>query len=182
MVALSTVPVGFCLGAVEVALPAFSDEQGSAALAGVLMAIWSAASGIGGLVYGVLGRAAARGSTPSSRIAALFPLTCLPLLAASSPLAMALLVVVAGAPIAPLIASRNLVVGALAPGGTAAESFTWLMTALVAGLAAGTAAGGALIEADGWQAAVLAGSLVAMLGAAIAFGFRGSLRPRLATG
>ncbi len=95
---------------------------------------------------------------------------------------MALLVVVAGAPIAPLIASRNLVVGALAPGGTAAESFTWLMTALVAGLAAGTAAGGALIEADGWQAAVLAGSLVAMLGAAIAFGFRGSLRPRLATG
>lgn len=181
MVALSTVPVGFCLGAVEVALPAFSEEQGSAALAGVLLAIWSAASGIGGLVYGVRG---ARGPRFESflRIAALFPLTCLPLLAASSPLAMALLVVVAGAPIAPLIASRNLVVGALAPGGTAAESFTWLMTALVAGLAAGTAAGGALIEADGWQAAVLAGSLVAMLGAAIAFGFRGSLRPRLATG
>jgi hypothetical protein len=93
---------------------------------------------------------------------------------------MALFVILAGAPIAPLIASRNLVVGALAPAGTGAESFTWLMTALVAGLAGGTAVGGALIEAGGWPSAVLCGCVVAWAGAALAFAFRGSLRLRLA--
>ncbi len=181
MVALSTVPIGFCLGAVEVSIPAFSEDYASAALAGVLLAIWSAASGVGGLLYGVWG---ARGAPFESFLAtsAVFPLVCLPLLAASSPVTMALLVVIAGAPIAPLIASRNLLVGSLAPTGTGAESFTWLMTALVAGLAAGTAVGGALIEAEGWTAAVLAGAAVASLGAAAAFGFRNSLRPRLAAG
>ena len=117
MVALSTVPVGFCLGAVEVSIPAFSAEEGSAALAGVLLAIWSASSGVGGLFYGAWGAPGARYDSFVA-IAALFPLACLPMLAASSPLAMGLFVVLAGAPIAPLIASRNLVVGALSPAGT----------------------------------------------------------------
>jgi MFS family permease len=181
LVALTTMPVGFCLGAIEVAIPAFASEHGSAALAGVLLAIWSLASGLGGLIYGIWGSHGARFDTFVA-ISAVFPLACLPLLAAGSPLAMGLLVVLAGAPIAPLIASRNLLVGALAPGGTGAESFTWLMTALVAGLAAGNAAGGALIEADGWPAAVLCGIVVAAAGAALAFGWRNWLRPRLATG
>ena len=181
MVALSTLPVGFCLGAVEVSIPAFSAEQGSAALAGVLLAIWSASSGVGGLIYGAWGTRGA-GYESFMRMAALFPLACLPMLAASSPIAMMLFVVVAGAPIAPLIASRNLVVGALAPRGAGAESFTWLMTALVGGIAIGTAVGGALIEVDGWQAAVLVGCAVAACGACLAFSFRHSLRLRLATG
>jgi MFS family permease len=181
MVALSTVPVGFCLGAIEVSIPAFSSEEGSAALAGVLLAIWSASSGVGGLFYGARSAPGARYDSFVA-IAALFPLACLPMLAAWSPVAMGLFVAVAGAPIAPLIASRNLVVGALSPAGTGAESFTWLMTALVAGLAAGNAAGGALIEAEGWPAAVLTGCVVAAFGAVIAYGFRHALRPRLATG
>ena len=179
MVALTTFPVGFLLGSVEVSIPAFSDEHGSAAMAGVLLALWSAASGIGGLVYGT--RAAGRGPVKAYlAIALLFPLACLPLAAASSPLAMGILVMLAGAPIAPLIASRNRLVGAVAPGGTGAESFTWLMTALVAGISAGAAIAGALIESEGWPAAVLLGVAVASLGAGLAFAFRDALRPRLA--
>src|SRR5688500_115634 len=50
-IALSTIPFGFLIGTVEVAIPAFSDAQGSAALAGVLLAVWSAASGVGGLAF-----------------------------------------------------------------------------------------------------------------------------------
>jgi hypothetical protein len=82
-----------------------------------------------------------------------------------------------GLPVAPLIASRNELVGSLAPRGAGAESFTWLLTALVAGLALGTGVGGALIEADGWQVAVLAGSAIAALGAVLAYLRRGLLRP-----
>jgi predicted MFS family arabinose efflux permease len=180
MVALTTLPVGFCIGTIEVSVPAFSDAHGSPELAGILLALWSVASGIGGLVFGV--RSARRGLVETYvLIALLFPLACLPLAAASSPLAMAALVMLAGAPIAPLIASRNELVGAVARRGTGTESFTWLLTALVAGLSAGAAVAGAVIEAQGWPAAVLVGTIVAALGAAFAFAGRDALRPRAAT-
>ena len=175
--ALSTVPVGFCLGAIEVAIPAFSSEQGAPAVAGVLLAVWSAASGVGGLLYGT--------RAPSDRVvdtflalAVLFPLTCLPLALAWSPAAMAVLVVVAGLPIAPLIASRNRVIGELAPGGTGTESFTWLLTSLVAGLAAGNALGGILSQHEGWAAGILLGCAVAAVGGVLGFARRGDLEPR----
>ena len=180
MVALTTFPIGFCLGAIEVALPAFSHAENSPALAGVLLALWSLASGLGGLIYGTR----VRGGLVDSflGIALVFPFACLPMVLAQSPLAMIPLVVLAGLPIAPLIASRNRLVGELAPANTGAESFTWLMTALVAGLAVGNAIGGALAQSEGWEAAVLAGCAVAVLGAATAYGFRGVLQPRVATG
>jgi MFS family permease len=180
MIALTTLPVGFCIGTIEVAVPAFSDAHGSPALAGVLLALWSVASGIGGLVFGL--RSTHRGLVETYvLIALLFPLACLPLAAASSPPVMALLVMLAGAPIAPLIASRNELVAAVARRGTGTESFTWLLTALVAGLSAGAAVAGAVIEADGWPAAVLLGTLVAGLGAAFAVARRDALRPQPAT-
>ena len=52
LIALTSVPVGFCIGSVEVVIPAFSEEAGNAALAGVLLSVWSLASGIGGLIFG----------------------------------------------------------------------------------------------------------------------------------
>jgi MFS family permease len=180
MIALATVPVGFCLGVIEVSLPAFAEDEGVPALAGVLLAIWSGASAIGGLVFGATGSARPRLDS-YLLLAALFPLACLPLIVGTSPATMIPLVVVAGLPVAPLIASRNLLVDVLAPRGTMAESFTWLMTALVTGLSAGTAVAGALVEAEGWVSAVILGCAVAAVGAAIAFGFRHALRPRLAT-
>jgi MFS family permease len=180
IVALSTLPVGFCIGAVEVALPAFSDSRGTPALAGILLALWSLASGLGGLAFGA--RQATRGIVEMYLlIAALFPLACLPLAAANSPLAIAALAMLAGLPIAPLIASRNELVGTIARGGASAESFTWLLTALVTGLALGSAAAGSLAEAEGWRAAVLAGCAVAGAGGALAYLCRGVLRPRAAT-
>ena len=176
MIALTTLPVGFCIGTVEVAVPAFSDAHGSPALAGILLALWSVASGIGGLVFGL--RSAHRGLVETYVvIAVLFPIACLPLAAASSPAVMALLVILAGAPIAPLIASRNELVAAVARRGTGTESFTWLLTALVAGLSAGAAVAGAVIEAHGWPTAVLVGCAVAALGAVLAVTRRDALRP-----
>ena len=78
---------------------------------------------------------------------------------------MLVLVVLAGLPLAPMIASRNQLVGVAAPEGAATESFTWLLTALVAGSAAGAAVTGSLAEADNWRLAVLLGCAVAAAGA-----------------
>ncbi|HYH61592.1 MAG TPA: MFS transporter [Solirubrobacterales bacterium] len=175
-VALSTVPFGFCIGTIEVALPAFSEATGSAALAGVLLALWSLGSGVGGLTFGAR---PLRGDLFAFYLGAtlLFPLVCLPLALASTPLAMGILVVAAGAPIAPLIATRNQLVASLAPAGTGTEAFSWLMTSLIAGVSLGTAIAGTVVESNGWEAAVLVGVAVALAGSAGSFFWRGAIRP-----
>jgi predicted MFS family arabinose efflux permease len=168
---LASLPVGFCFGTIEVVLPAFSESEGSRAMAGVLLAVWSAASGAAGLVYGARVRQAALEDL-HLRFACLLPLGIAALLLASSPLTMALLVILAGIPIAPLIASRNQLVGRVSLPGTATEAFTWPLTALVAGVALGAAAAGALVESYSWSAGVLLAVAVAALGAGVLFARR----------
>ncbi|MCW2992737.1 MAG: transporter, partial [Conexibacter sp.] len=48
---LCTLPMGFCFGAMEVTLPAFSEDHGARGLSGVLVAVWSLGSASGGLLY-----------------------------------------------------------------------------------------------------------------------------------
>jgi MFS family permease len=170
----ASLPVGFALGSIEVALPAFSESEGSKALAGVLLAVWSGGSGLAGLAWGV---GAARFSVLDAhlRFAWLLPLAIAPLALASSPLTMGVLALVAGLPIAPLIASRNQLVERVTPVGTATEAYTWPLTALVGGVSLGAAAAGALVEASSWTAAVLAATGVAAVGAAVVVTRRGTL-------
>ena len=171
---LASLPVGFCLGAIEVVLPAFSQEQGAKELAGVLLAVWSGASGAAGLFYGARQREAPLADV-HLRLACLLPLGCLALVAATSPLTMALLAIVAGLPIAPLIASRNELVGRVMPPGTATEAYTWPLTALVAGVALGAATSGAVVEAYSWTASVLIAVAVGAAGAAVVVARRSTL-------
>jgi MFS family permease len=163
---IASLPVGFALGTLEVVLPAFSQEEGAKAMAGVLVAVWSGASGVAGLVYGAHpGRSSLL--RVHLRFAVLLPLGCAVLFAATSPATMALLVVLAGIPIAPLIASRNQLVERVAPRGTATEAFTWPLTALVAGVSLGAATAGSLVEAYSWPAGVVAAVLVSGAGALV---------------
>jgi hypothetical protein len=96
---------------------------------------------------------------------------------AGSPLAMGFLVVLAGLPIAPLIATRNELAGVVAVPGSETEAFTWPLTALVGGVAVGAAAAGALADGPGWRAAVLAAVRMSGAGALVSLGRRGTLRP-----
>jgi hypothetical protein len=96
----------------------------------------------------------------------------------SSPLAMGVVVAFAGMPIAPLIATRNELAGAVALPGTETEAFTWPLTALVSGVALGAAAAGALADGPGWRAAVLAAVAASTIGALMSFARRSTLRPQ----
>jgi MFS family permease len=174
---LATLPVGFCLGAIEVALPAFSEDMASGELAGLLLALWSIGSAAGGLLYGAIPRRTSLARTHVA-FAILLPLVCLPLATASSPLLMGALVILAGIPIAPLIASRNEVVGSVAPPGAATEAFTWPLTALVAGISLGASAAGGIVEGQGWAAALVVAALAAALGPAVLLTRRRSLTER----
>jgi hypothetical protein len=173
---LASLPVGFTLGTIEVVLPAFSAEEGARELAGVLLAVWSGASGVAGLAWGVLGTRAPL-IEAHLRFAWLLPLAIAPLLLAGSPVSMAPLAILAGLPIAPLIASRNQLVERVAPAGTSTEAFTWPLTALVAGVAVGAATAGSVIEASSWAGGVVVAMAVGLVGAAVVMARRGTLAP-----
>lgn len=178
---LSMLPVGFAFGAVEVALPAFADSEGQPELAGLLLAVWSIGSAVGGLAYGARPRRASLGRV-HLQVALLLPVGLLPVALAGSPAVMALLVIPAGLFIAPLIATRNELAGRVAPAGAETEAYTWPLTALVAGLALGAAASGAIVDASGWRNAVLAGAAAAAVGAVVSVARRRTLEvPALAS-
>src|SRR4051794_4034612 len=172
----SMLPVGFGFGALEVAIPAFASAHGSPGASGVLIAIWSIASAAGGLVYGARSGEAAL-SRVHVGVALLLPLSFIPLALAGTVWTMALLVIPAGALIAPLIASRNELAGVVAPPDAETEAFTWPLTALVGGVALGAAAAGGVVEASGWRAAVLAAAAAAAVGAVVALARRATLEP-----
>jgi MFS family permease len=171
---LTSLPAGIGIGICEVTLPAFSDASGAAATAGVLLAIWSLGSAVGGLVYGALPN-----RPPLNRVhlvvAALLPLGLLPLAAAPSVVAMALLVIPAGLFIAPLLATRNELVGWVAPEGARTEAYTWPVTAFVGGIAVGSALAGAIVESSSWRTAFVAAAVIAAVGTLIAVARRNTV-------
>jgi predicted MFS family arabinose efflux permease len=67
--------------------------------------------------------------------------------ASGEPVALALLLLVAGATIAPTFVCANGMLDDLAPPGTLTEAFTWTSTGISVGIAAGSALAGVLVEA-----------------------------------
>jgi MFS family permease len=176
---LTMLPVGMAIGMLEVALPAFSDDQSQVGLAGLLLATWAIGSAVGGFVYGARARRSPL-AVVHLRLTLLLPIAFVPLLFASSMTAMAVLLLPAGLFIAPILATRNELATEAAPPGTKTEALTWPLTALVGGVALGAALGGTLIDESGWRAAVLAAVLSAAFGAIVATSRRSTLRDALA--
>jgi MFS family permease len=174
-IVIAMLPVGFSFGAIEVMLPAFADAEGNRQFAGVLIAIWSLGSALGGILYGARPRLLPL-RTMHLWTAAFVPVGMALLALATSPATMGLLVVFAGLPIAPLIATRNELAGAVALPGSETEAFTWPLTALVSGISLGAAVAGALADGPGWRAAVLAAVAAAAIGALVAVGRRETLQ------
>ena len=60
--------------------------------------------------------------------------------------------------VAPLLATRNELIGWVAPAGSRTEAYTWPVTAFVGGIAIGSALAGTLVEEASWRTAfVVAG-------------------------
>lgn len=173
---LISLPTGIGIGILEVGIPAFSRAEGAAATAGILLAIWSLGSGIGGLLYGTLPRRAGLYRTHLI-VAWLLPLTLIPLAAAPSVWVMALLVLPAGFCIAPLLATRNELVGGVAPPGMRTEAYTWPITSFVGGIAIGAALCGLLVEGPGWRTAFVVAAGFAVAGALLAVLARRTVMP-----
>jgi predicted MFS family arabinose efflux permease len=143
---LTVLAIGAGFGALEVALPAVVEEQGSRpAAAGVLLAVWSAGSIGGGLVYGALHLAVAQRRQLPVLVVALAVGSALPLLATGPP-TMAVALFAYGMTIAPLFACNSVLLGEAAPPGTVTEAFAWNTSMIFGGAALGNAAAGVLAE------------------------------------
>ncbi len=132
-------------GLMEVGYPALATSLSIPALAGVLLAVNSVGSAVGGAIYGVLHPKLSL----ERQFSILLGMMVLPLLLhawVNQLVLLGLVAFIAGATIAPSIAAQSVLISRMAPQKYATEAFTWSSTFIVSGIGAGMAAGGALAE------------------------------------
>ena len=168
LLVLGGIPVGAAFGALDVALPAFGVDHGSAALGGPFAAALAFGSALGGSAYGARPRAHGPPRTALLRLAALQAASVLPLLLGPSVAAMFSLTALSGLCVAPLVSVRSELVGEALPPGTGTEAFSWVSVSIALGASIGSALAGPLVEAGGWRAGVV------LAGAVSAAGFLGT--------
>jgi MFS family permease len=151
---LTVAGVGATFGAVEVAVPAFVEAQGARpSSAGVLLAVWSSGSIVGGLVYGGLVLRTPHRNQLPVLVTALAAGTALPLLATSTT-ALGVALFVFGLTIAPFSACNSVLLGQAAPPGTVTEAFAWNTSMIFGGAALASGLSGVLVERSGPTAAL----------------------------
>ena len=152
-------------GFLEIGITAYAIEKADAAFAGVLLALMSAGSAMGGLAYGSRGW-----HVPLARqFAAALALTALGLGVLAirwQPWLFAALTIVAGVAIAPALIIQSMLVTKTAAAEHSTEAFTWTTSALLAGVGIGLALGGVMLEWLPWPAVLAAGAVAALAAAA----------------
>ena len=167
---LTVLWIGAGFGAIEVAVPAFAEQHGSRpGTGGVLLAVWSFGSILGGLAYGARQPRAQPHRQLPILVALLTVGTLLPLLAGSI-VALGVCLVAYGSTVAPFSTCNSVLLGRSAPAGTTTEAFAWNGSMIFGGAAAGSAVAGLLVEAYGATAglAVTAGAGLLTLGCSVA--------------
>lgn len=163
------------LGLLDIGYPGFAAQVGIAPLAGILLAVNSVGSAIGGLAFGSLAIALA----PARQLRRILAIMVLPL-ALHAVIAstgwLALVAFLAGLFIAPALTVVTLLISSQAPARYATEAFTWSATCIVSGIGAGNALGGVLLEQFNVAVVFGASASAALLAAACAMMVRASGR------
>jgi len=161
---LALVAVGVAFGAVEVAVAAAAEGLGATAAAGPLLGVWGAGSLLGGVVIARSGRSPSLGVLLAALAAGHLALIA----GTGSVVALAALLTLAGATIAPTYARIYAMVEDVAPAGTITEAFAWLGTAVAIGAAVGAALAGSLADSAGPAATFALAGAAGVAGALIA--------------
>lgn len=163
--------IGFGLGACEVGLPSLALHAGSRSASGVLLALWSLGSLLGGLWFG-----SRRWQSPlPTRYRTLLVTGVIftsPLILARSIPEGAFGALLAGLTIAPLFSTQYAMVARAVKEGSETEAFTWVTSALVGGIAAGSASAGAVVSSGGVGAPFAIACLATLVAALLALASR----------
>jgi predicted MFS family arabinose efflux permease len=135
----------------------------------------------GGLLYSVRTWSSPLGSRYVSLLLAA-ALSAAPLIAARSVPAGAVCSFLAGLATAPTFSCQYALVSQVVGSGTTNEAFSWISSALVAGIAAGSAVGGAVVGPLGVEGPFLFACTLSVVGGLLALRFRGrfGVQPELA--
>jgi MFS family permease len=165
VVLLIALLVGGTVGALEVAVPIFATAHHSPASAGLLIAVLSIGGIAGAAIYG----SAHWRANPADRLVVLLALmtVCLaPLIGVDDLLGAGLLLLLAGGPLNPALATFSLLLDAYVPLGAAAEAFGWLSTAFAGGTGVASALAAAVAHGRDPRAAFVV-AVAAAAGAAV---------------
>lgn len=174
--AIAALGFGMVIGFVEVAVPAAAAESGHLAVGGLLLSLWSVSSVGFGVAYSLRPWPRGMGLRLPLLLAGFGGLVAL-LTLPSTLWWLAAGMLAAGALITPQSASHSTAIEIVAPEGTAAEAFGWVLTAITLGLAFGQSASGYLVEHGGPDLSFLAAGSCATVLAAVVWLLRDTVRP-----
>jgi predicted MFS family arabinose efflux permease len=162
--AYALVGVTLCLGfsMAEIATVAFVSGRHATVASGVVLAVWSVGSLMGGLGFGAgAARVTDRGLALWVAFAAggLFVATSAP-----GRVGLAVILFATGAAIAPALARLYTRVGSVAPTASPTEAFGWLAVGLQVGASLGSALGGLSVDAIGARWTFALSGIAASLG------------------
>lgn len=174
----TSIGIGLFFGSMQVSVTAFAVGRGSESLAGPLYSITSLVSLVAGIAYG------ARRWRPPARTQfvaawAVLVVTCLPLLAADTPLALGLALALPGLALAPIQVLSSVLVESEVEPAVLTQAFTWLNSGSAAGIAMGAAVAGRVVDSHGAQQGFALALVATVLAAVMAFVVRAS-RPKVA--
>lgn len=172
------VAIGGVFGSVDVATVALADEAGQRAAAGLILAAYAAGSMASALVLGSRSGSASDDRLPRQLLIASLALliVTLPLLLRPTLLALALLVLLAGLAVSPVLITGFSLVEALVLPTQITEGLSWAISAIGLGVAASAAGTGWLVDQAGPQAGFLVTLGSALLVAAVALVGNGRVR------
>jgi len=164
--------MGFGLGCLDVGIPSIALHLGSRPASGILLAICSFGSMVGGLRYGML---KSRSSTGTRYVRLLFAnaIFLLPYLLARSIPECAACSFIAGLAIAPAFSCQYSVAGRVILPGSEHEAFSWILSALIAGAATGSALSGIAVSSIGSHGPFMLAFTAASAAALSSLRFRG---------
>jgi MFS family permease len=170
---LTSLVAGTVVGMLYIGVPAFTQRLDSRS-AGTLLAVMAACSMAGGLYYG--GRTWASGVDRRYLwLAGLFAAAAAPLALADTVTQLGVLLAFVGLAYAPRMMSAYLLLDDLAPAGSLAEGYTWLVSATAGGTALGSATAGPVVQYAGPRWALAAAGAVALAGFALVIARRATL-------
>jgi MFS family permease len=145
---LSGLVVGLAYGINDISAIAITREDGIPAYAGFILGVFSIGSIVGGAVYGTMtSRRSPYGMFVGTTI--FMAVTWIPLAFAPDTLWVMGIGLIAGSAAAPFAIAANRAVEASTPPAVVTEALAWVVTTLLAGMAAGSLLGGVIIDRFG---------------------------------
>ena len=170
--------IGCVFGAIDVSVVAAATEWDVRAASGIVLAVFSLASGIGGFYYG-----SRRWTSPLPTrfvvgVVAMFA-CCAALLLADSVLLLTSVGLLVGVTVAPTLINGNSLIAVVVPRERLTEGLSWMGTGIGIGASIGSSVSGQVIDTAGYHGGFITVAVFATLAGVIAIGSLRTLRRAL---